>query len=242
MHFYLTACIDQIVILLFLKRAAYKRGASETDANLAAAEGFFKAFAEGEHIAADSPCVAATKAYFADLQTRPSQPNAAAMISFMDAMIEQGNKRVYDPACGKATYAYFDAYKAGKDELTSNFLAALAFIDEYKKGAKVPVNSPCLISTRDYTKSFQTLPSPPNAAAMLAFMDEAIITNMDKPDMVCLTSAEAYFKAYLAGMSEARANEIAGIAFLDAVAATPDFDPGSPCGVSAKAYMRTLNI
>lgn len=57
-----------------------------------------------------------------------------------------------------------------------------------------------------------------------------------------LTSAEAYFDAYLSGKTEAQSNEIAGVAFLDAVAATPSFDPSSPCGRSAKAYMATLDL
>ena len=227
---------------IFSFRAAFKEGATETDANLAAAEGFFAAFSQGEQIPADSPCVAATKAYYKALPVKPSGPNAAAMLSFMDAMIEQGNKRVYDPACADATIAFFNAYKAGKDELTSNFEAALAFIKQYKKGAKVPVNSPCLISTRDYAKTLSKLPSPPNAAAMLAFMDEAITANFDKPDPVCLTAAEAYFEAYVAGETEAKANEIAGVAFLDAVASSPDFSPTSPCGVSAKAYMANIDL
>jgi len=221
---------------------AYKAGASETDANLAAADGFFKAFKDGLNIAADSPCVAATKAYYANLPAAPSSPNAEAMISFMDAMIAQGNKRVYDPACWKSTEAFFDSYKAGDDELTSNFRAARAFIKEYKKGAKVPTNSPCLMATRVYAKNIKNKPSPPNASAMLAFMDEAIASNFDRPDDVCLTSAEAYFDAYLSGKSEAASNEIAGVAFLDAVAASPNFDPGSPCGRSARAYMASLDL
>ena len=164
------------------------------------------------------------------------------MTAFMDAMISQGNKRVYDPVCWKSAAAFFDSYKAGNDELTSTFEAALAFIEEYKNGAVVPTNSPCLMASRVFAANTKKLPSPPNAAAMLAFMDEAILTNMDKADDVCLTSAESYFKAYLAGKSEAHANEIAAVAFLDAVAASPNYDPGSPCGISAKAYMANLDL
>jgi hypothetical protein len=228
--------------MTILFRQAYKAGATETDANLAGAEAFFRAFADGLQIAADSPCAAATKAYFYALPNKPSHPNSEAMISFMDAMIEQGNKRVYDPACASATLAFFNSYKAGNDELTSNFEAARAFIQEYKKGAKVPANSPCLISTRVYAANIKDKPSPANAAAMLAFMDEAILSNMDRPDPVCLASMDAYFNTYLGGSSEAEANEAAGIAFLDAVAATPDFNPGSPCGISAKAYMGRFDL
>jgi hypothetical protein len=126
--------------------------------------------------------------------------------------------------------------------LTANFKAAQAFFEEYKKGAKVPTNSPCLVSTRAYADAIKTKPSAPNAAAMIAFMDEAILTNMDKPDPVCMASAEAYFDAYSKGATEVKANEAAGVAFLDAVEANPDYNPQSPCGKSAKAYMATFGI
>jgi len=221
---------------------AYKAGANETTANLAAAEEFLKSFAQGLSIPAASPCAISTKAYFNALPNKPSPPNAVAMIAFIDAMIAQENKRVEDPVCAASTLAFFASYKAGDDELTSNLKAAKAFFAEYKKGAKVPTNSPCLISTRAYADAIKNQPSPPNKAAMIAFMDEAILTNMDKPDPVCLASAEAYFDAYENGATESAANEIAGVAFLDAVAATPDFNPGSPCGISAKAYMAKFNI
>jgi hypothetical protein len=193
-------------------------------------------------IPAKSPCAISTKAYFNALSEKPSPPNAVAMIAFMDAMIDQGNKRVPDPVCAASSLAYFEAFKAGDDELTANFKAAKAFFAEYKKGAKVPTNSPCLISTRAYADEIRNKPSPPNAAALITFMDEAILTNMDKPDPVCMASAEAYFDAYSRGVPEAAANEIAGVAFLDAVAANPDFNPGSPCGLSAKAYMAKFDI
>ncbi|MCP3661105.1 MAG: hypothetical protein GY696_01200, partial [Gammaproteobacteria bacterium] len=122
------------------------------------------------------------------------------------------------------------------------FEAARAFIRQYKRGAKVPADSPCLRATKVYAANTRDQPSPPNASAMLAFMDEAILEDLEKPDKVCLNSAEAYFDAYLSGESEAKANEIAGVAFLDSVAATPDFDPSSPCGLSAKAYMASLDL
>ena len=231
----------KIKLVLFCSNA-YESGADETDSNLAAAEEFFRAFSSGDSIPADSPCVAATKAYFKTLPSKPSSPNAEAMIEFMDAMIKQGNKRVYDPACADASLAFFNAYKAGKDELTSNFEAARAFIRQYKRGAKVPADSPCLRATKVYAANTRNKPSPPNASAMLAFMDEAILEDLEKPDKVCLNSAEAYFDAYLSGETEAKANEIAGVAFLDSVAATPDFDPSSPCGLSAKAYMASLDL
>merc|ERR1712200_343355 len=206
---------------------AFINGESEKDANLAAAEAFFRAFAAGDQIPADSPCAAATKAYYAALPSKPSSPNAEAMIAFMDAMIDQGQQRVSDPACADASLAFFKSYRAGEPELTSNFRAAQAFIQQYKRGAKVPTNSPCLISTRIYAANIKNKPSPPNAAAMLRFLDEAIATNFDRVDDVCLISAEAYFDAYLAGKGEAKSK---------------DFDPGSACAKSAEAYMDAVDL
>jgi len=43
------------------------------------------------------------------------------------------------------------------------------------------------------------------------------------------------------GESDEKTREAAGIAYLDAVASTPDFDPNSPCGVAAKAYIAELS-
>ena len=219
-------------------------GNDELSSNLAAAEAFLAEFAKGgAGIPADSPCAAATRAYTAAVPNKPSSPNALAMAAFMDAMTVQGNTRVADPVCAAATVAYFDAFKAGKDELTSNFQAARAFLQAYKAGgAQVPANSPCLAAARVYADQIRNKPSPPSAAAMLAFMDLSVLTNQVQPDPVCLASAEAYFDAYAAGTSEAKANEAAGLAYLDAVAATPDFNPGSACGQAAQAYMAAFDV
>lgn len=221
---------------------AYKSGATETASNLAAAEAFFTAWADGLTIPADSPCAAATLAYSAAIANKPSSANAAAMTSFMEAMLKQSKTRVSDAACAAASLAYFEAFKAGREELDANFAAARAFIKEYKKGkASVPADSPCLAATRTYSALIRNKHSPANAAAMLKFMDEAVATNMKEADPVCLAAAEAYFEAHLSGSSEEEANEAAGVAYLDAVSANPGFQPGSPCGQSAKAYIASLS-
>ncbi len=64
----------------------------------------------------------------------------------------------------------------------------------------------------------------------------------NKLDPVCAVAAEAYFDAYLSGKSEAKANQAAGIAFLDAVANTPSYSPESPCGRSAETYMKSFEL
>jgi hypothetical protein len=217
-------------------------GADELTSNLAAAEAFLATFASGG-IPADSPCAAATRAYAATVPIKPSGPNALAMAAFMDAMIVQGNARAADPICAASTQAYFAAHKAGKDELSANLEAGRVYLQAYKAGgAAVPANSPCLAAARVYADQIRQKPSAPSAAAMLAFFDEAVLTNLTQPDPVCLASAEAFLEAYTAGASEAKANEAAGVAYLDAVAATPSFNPGSACGRAAQAYIANFGV
>jgi len=175
---------------------AYKNGASETAANLAAAEGFFAAYNEGMHIPADSPCVAATKAYYQALPRKPSGPNADAMLAFIDHMItNSGNKREYDPACAEATKAFFTAHKAGEDELKANMRAAQAFFKEFKKGINIPADSACVAATYVYTDRIKHKPSYPNAQGMITYMQEAVTKGNRQIDPVCAASMDAYFEA-----------------------------------------------
>ena len=56
-------------------------------------------------------------------------------------------------------------------------------------------------------------------------------------DPVCGASAEAYIDAYLTGSGEDAANEAAAVAYLEAVDDNPKFNPKSPCGRAAEAYI-----
>jgi len=221
---------------------AYRSGLSETRANLAAAEAFFDAFNEGLHIPVDSPCVAATKAYYKALPRKPSGPNANSMIAFIDHMVGNAGQREYDPACAASSRAFFESHKAGFDELTSNLKAAKAYFKEYKKGSKIPADSPCAAAAFVYMENIQNKPSQPNALSMVTFMKEAIANNNNQIDPVCAIAMEAYFDAYLDKKSEAKANQAAGLAFLDAVANTPTYSPESACGKSAEAYMKNFEL
>merc|ERR1712168_1288906 len=209
---------------------AYKSGVKGNDATLAAAESFIQTYRSGKSIPANSPCLAAAIAYNSNLVGKPSSPNAEAMMAFINTMIAKGNQPRFDPACADASLAYFNSYKAGDDELTSNFRAARAFISQYKKnGAKVPADSPCLAAAKIYSHNIRNKPSQSNAAAMLAFMNEAVLQNTGRADTVCLVAAEAYLDAFIAGHSEAKATEMARSAFLEAVAQKPNFSQSSPC-------------
>jgi hypothetical protein len=55
------------------------------------------------------------------------------------------------------------------------------------------VDSPCAASTRAYYKNIPNPPSPPNKAAMEAFMDKMIGGGKREPDPVCAASTKAYW-------------------------------------------------
>merc|ERR1711976_281956 len=127
-----------------------------------------------------------------------------------------------DAACADGSKAFLKAYKAGKDDLTATFEAALAYINQYKKGGNVAADSPCLNAAKVYAGTVRSQTNPSVASAMTAFMDEAILVGgSGRPDPVCLAAAETFMTAYLDGQPEAKAMSAAGVAFLDAVARTP---------------------
>ena len=157
------------------------------------------------------------------------------MLAFIDTL-EKGNNQISDIACASASQAFFKTYRAGKNELTATTNAALAFIEKVKSGVQISPSSPCMAAAQAYSSSNKRIPSSSNLAAMLAFLKESVSTG-EVIDTVCLVSGEAYLQATLAGASEEKAGDLAGIAYLDAVEATPGFNPSGPCGSAARAYM-----
>ena len=111
-------------------------GKSHAEANRIAANSFastlIKAAQRGDDMR-DPACAAATKAFFHALPEKPSPPNAAAMMAFIDKTFST-QKFSYDPICWKSTEAFFTSYDAGNDELTNNLAAAEAFLVEFAKG------------------------------------------------------------------------------------------------------------
>jgi len=173
-------------------------GSSHLEANRKAAVVFADAIkalaAQGKELR-DPACAAATKAYFNAIPAadRPSPPNAAAMIAFVDKAFSSFSFQ-YDPVCWKSTEAFFDSYAAGKDELSSNLHAAEVFLDEFANaGLSIPADSPCAAATRAYYQNIPNPPSPPNKAAMEAFMDAMIAGGKREPDPVCAASTKAYW-------------------------------------------------
>jgi hypothetical protein len=172
------------------------KGGSHTQANLQAAKSFAGAIqnlARQKKELRDPHCAAATRAFYDALEVKPSPPNGAAMMAFLDKAFD-GFSFEYDPVCWRSTEAFFDSYASGKDELTSNLAAAETFLSEFANGgAGIPADSPCAAATRAYYDNIPNPPSPPIKAAMEAFMDKMISGGKREPDPVCAASTTAYW-------------------------------------------------
>merc|ERR1712178_264753 len=79
---------------------AYMKGEDIMASNMAAGKTFFQNFIKGSDYPADSPCAAATLAYVKELAKKPSNPNAAAMVSYITEAIENKERKL-DPVCKK---------------------------------------------------------------------------------------------------------------------------------------------
>jgi len=142
--------------------------------------------------------------------------------------------------CYASAERFFESFQSGKSELQSTFTATKGFLEGYKDSPTPASQSPCAAATKAYAAATKHSPSAPAQKALLAFVEEAVFTSDDGLDPVCGAAAEAYFSAYLTGAGEAAASEAAAVAYLEAVGANPGFDPESPCGVAAKAYIATF--
>ena len=160
------------------------------------------------------------------------------MTAFIQKALEEGAS--YDPVCLSSTQKFWQSYESGRDELTNNLEAARDFVRAYSANPTAAAKSPCAAATKAYAQAVLAAPSNPNKAALFAFIDNAIISNDQGVDPVCAASTEAYFNSYLSGAGEAAANEAAAVAYLNAVEANPNFDPKSPCGQAADAYIATF--
>merc|ERR1719283_140531 len=113
----------------------------------------------------------------------------------MDKIFEDGAP-AFDPVCLSSLEGFIDSYNSGDDLLTANLKSAKSFCKEFAKGSSVPADSPCAAATLAYAKEITNKPSAPNAAAMIAYITEAITKGGRRFDPVCAAATEAYFDAY----------------------------------------------
>merc|ERR1711925_2363 len=215
-------------------------GSTQTEANLKAA----KAFAHQlQNLAArgkptiDEACYASAQA-FSPSSESSSSPLTAAMQAFITKALETGSG--VDSACFGAAEKFFEGFESGKGNLVATLAVAREVMQSYKSSPTISSRSPCAAAAKAYAAATKNSPSPPTQKALLAFVEEAVFTEDDGLDPVCGASAEAYFNTYLTGAGEAASSEAAAVAYLEAVGANPGFDPESPCGLAAKAYIATF--
>ena len=214
-------------------------GKSHIEANRISTMGFSNAFKQlalqGKELK-DPACRDATKAFFKAIPNKPDPANAAAFTAFMDKIFQDGAP-AFDPVCLASMEGFLDAYASGEDLLTSNLISARSFFKAFIAGSDIPADSPCAAATVAYANEILDKPSPPNSAAMLAYIAEAITKQDRMIDPVCGAATIAYWDAYIAHKSEAVANEAAAIAYLETMDKHPEFDQTSACGKAAEAYM-----
>jgi len=202
----------------------------------------FKRFAKQGKPLKDKACKDATKAFFDAVPNKPDPANAAAFQAFADKIFND-DAPAYDPICLASLDAFIDSYNAGDDLLTANLKSARSFFKEFAKGgSRVPADSPCAAATLAYAKEIQKAPSAPNAAAMIAYITDAITREGREFDPVCAAATEAYFDAYIDGKDEAKANEAAAVAYLESLEKNPDFDINSACGKASQAYIAEFDV
>merc|ERR1712228_507429 len=132
----------------------------------------------------DPACLEATKSFMAAIPNKPDPANAAAFTAFMDKIFE-GGAAPFDPVCLASLEGFIDSRHAGDDLLTANLKSARAFFKAFNSGSSIPADSPCAAATLAYAKEIQKKPSLPNAAAMIAYITEAITKGKRKIDPVC---------------------------------------------------------
>jgi len=218
-------------------------GKSHLEANTLAMTSFanaFKLLSKRGKPLKDAACRDATLAFFEAIPEKPDPANAAAFYAFTDKIFEDGAP-AFDPVCLSALDGFINSYSSGDDLSTANLKAAKSFFQEFAKGSSVPADSPCAAATLAYAKEITNKPSAPNAAAMIAYITEAITKGGRRFDPVCAAATEAYFDAYIEKKSEAAANEAAAVAYIETLDKNPDFDLESPCATAADAYIKEFS-
>merc|ERR1711970_1630451 len=162
---------------------------------------------------------------------------AASAKAFIDATLTTSSSG-YDPVCAASALAYMDAFASGKDPLTSNLIAAKAFVLEYTKGTSPGVDSPCVKATLGYAARSPT-PSSANKDAMLAFINQAINEREAFFDPVCGAATIAFLDAKIAGKTDKEAGADSAEAYIEAFAANGGRRTEA-CKRSAEAYIKTF--
>ena len=144
--------------------------------------------------------------------------------------------------CYAATKSYMEAVVAGKTHLEANRISALDFANQIQANAgagRTTIDPVCAQTAIDYAANIPDKPSPPNFAAMEAFMKKVMeVGNANHP--VCWKATLGFFETYNTGKPELTNNFNAARAFMSAYRAEPQNAADSPCAAATLAYARAL--
>jgi len=204
-------------------------GNSRTVASQAATAVYQQNYVRGVPL---SPACTAAEVAWKSAVAAGQDPVLPASLAYMEA--SPSNSPCY--VSGKE---YIQATLSGSSPTEANLAATKAFarqISTLARQGTTNIDLTCLESTKAWAAN-SDIPSSANAAAMMAFIQEALQSGTTGYDPVCAASLDAYINAYLGGASEEKANEAAGKAFVSAVDANPTFEMDSHCGKAAQAFM-----
>ena len=121
--------------------------------------------------------------------TFESIKNCLTPLSSLQKALEVGSS--FDPACLASTETFF--------QTSSNIAAARDYIRVYASNPTLASRSPCAAATKAYAKAELASGSTPAKAALLAFIDSAILSNDVGVDPVCSAAANAYIDSFVGG-------------------------------------------
>merc|ERR1711887_208588 len=134
---------------------SHSAGEDLLTSNLKAARSFFKAFvANPQTVPADSPCASATLSFALTISKEPSSAANAAMLTYINEAIRKRD-RVFDPVCGAASLAYWDAFIEKKDESAASEAAAVAYLDALETNPNFDENGACGRAAKAYMAEFE---------------------------------------------------------------------------------------
>jgi len=186
----------------------------------------------------DRACTNAAKAYAKALDEEQT-PITAAFTAFLESMFDD-NENPFDPVCYKVMQGFTNSFNSGDDAETSQIKAAEAFFDAFSKGNSISAHSPCTKAALAYAAASQKKDSS-TSSAMFAYISETLKSGKIQIDPVCAASTSAYMRAYKEKKDEEFASEAAAVAYLEALEKNSNFDPKSPCGKAAEAYIREFS-
>ena len=130
---------------------AFADGHDSETSNLIAARAFYAEFSKGGS-PANSPCIAASKAY-AGKSPIVSKTNAAAMVAYMNSAIASGSNSI-DPVCAAANLAFLDAKIAQSSDEAAMESAASAYISALDANNGRDPSAPCAAAAQAFMEAY----------------------------------------------------------------------------------------